>query len=289
MSQSSRVQNTTIQSPATFVSSPYTQQVQTILQTAHHHQLQQQQQQQSSSHDVVPIKLVYKLSCRHCQHIVCARGMKAILLADVKIELYSTDTPSSLIHLMDKDYSTRTCQCRIRDVACMECGNIIGYHVVSPCKQCLTACNNGHFWMFHSDACQPIERKDASGKEFMVWSNLPRADKDIDFLMGQLKNFYTCDPLPKISLPPVTDKKLEPIIPIQCEACVLPCDSHDMIPPHINIDQTRPLHNTVTPYILHLVVFTGQTNWPAHIEDEGITGVLIDCLINVGNRTICSH
>ncbi|ORZ19502.1 protein FAM72, partial [Absidia repens] len=109
--------------------------------------------------------------------------MKAILLADVKIELYSTDTPSSLIHLMDKDYSTRTCQCRIRDVACMECGNIIGYHVVSPCKQCLTACNNGHFWMFHSDACQPIERKDASGKEFMVWNNLPRADKDIDFLM----------------------------------------------------------------------------------------------------------
>ncbi|KAI8338036.1 FAM72 protein-domain-containing protein [Chlamydoabsidia padenii] len=162
------------------ITSSTSQQVQTILQTVAH--IHHQQQHPS---DVVPVKLVYKLLCRHCQHMVCARGMKAILLADVKIELYSTDTPSSLIHLMDKDYSTRTCQCRIRDVVCIECGNIIGYHVVSPCKQCLTACNNGHFWMFHSDACQPIERKDASGKELMVWNNIPRVDKDIDFLMGR--------------------------------------------------------------------------------------------------------
>ncbi|KAI8072390.1 FAM72 protein-domain-containing protein [Gongronella butleri] len=139
--------------------------------------------------DVVPIKLVYRLSCRHCEKNVCTRGMKAILLADMKVELYSTDTPSSTIHLMDKDYLTRTCHCRIRDVACLECGNIIGYHVVSPCRQCLSACNNGHFWMFHADACLAIERKDETGREFLVWSNLPRADKDHAFLKEKASSY----------------------------------------------------------------------------------------------------
>ena len=37
--------------------------------------------------------------------------------------------------------------------------------MVAPCHQCLQAGNNGHFWMFHSDACQPQERKDISGKK----------------------------------------------------------------------------------------------------------------------------
>ncbi|KAM3579465.1 hypothetical protein VKS41_007924 [Umbelopsis sp. WA50703] len=40
-----------------------------------------------------PMKPVYKLSCKHCCNMICARGMKAILLADTSIELYSTDTP----------------------------------------------------------------------------------------------------------------------------------------------------------------------------------------------------
>ncbi|KAI7855864.1 FAM72 protein-domain-containing protein [Circinella umbellata] len=114
---------------------------------------------------VSPLKPVYRLLCKHCRTIVCARGMRAILLADTKIELYSTDIPATSIQLMDKDYLTRTCHCRIRDVACRDCGNIIGYHVVAPCHQCLQAGNNGHFWMFHSDACQPQERKDISGKK----------------------------------------------------------------------------------------------------------------------------
>jgi hypothetical protein len=61
-------------------------------------------------------------------------------------------------------------------------GNVIGYHVVSPCASCLDSSNNGHFWMFHSSACQPAERKD--GKHVMLWNNLPRADKDFEFMMG---------------------------------------------------------------------------------------------------------
>lgn len=62
---------------------------------------QQQQQQRHTLHqqpprdfaNAYPMKPVYKLSCKHCCNVICARGMKAILLADTSIELYSTDTP----------------------------------------------------------------------------------------------------------------------------------------------------------------------------------------------------
>ncbi|KAI8980398.1 protein FAM72 [Pilobolus umbonatus] len=129
-----------------------------------------------------PVKPVYRLTCRHCSSSVCARGMKAILLADTAVELFSTDTPSHCVHVLDKDYLTRSCRCRIRDVACIRCGNVVGYHVISPCHGCLESGNNGHFWMFHSSACLPVQRLD--GEKVMMWNHLPRADLDEEFIMG---------------------------------------------------------------------------------------------------------
>jgi hypothetical protein len=63
--------------------------------------IQQQSSQRLTLHqppprdfaNAYPMKPVYQLSCKHCCNIICARGMKAILLADTRIELYSTDTP----------------------------------------------------------------------------------------------------------------------------------------------------------------------------------------------------
>lgn len=63
--------------------------------------MQQQSGQRATLHqqpprdfaNAYPMKPVYKLSCKHCCNVICARGMKAILLADTRIELYSTDTP----------------------------------------------------------------------------------------------------------------------------------------------------------------------------------------------------
>lgn len=43
---------------------------------------------------ISPLKPVYRLLCKHCRNVVCTRGMRAILLADTDIELYSTDIPS---------------------------------------------------------------------------------------------------------------------------------------------------------------------------------------------------
>ncbi|KAJ3218132.1 Protein fam72a [Dinochytrium kinnereticum] len=116
-------------------------------------------------------KTVCKLFCRHCADLMCNRGMKAILLGNTKVELYSTDSPPSGVQLVYNDYSTQNCSCRIRDAACLRCGNVVGYHVTQPCAKCLDACNNGHFWMFLSDGVRPEERYEGPDR-LLRWATL---------------------------------------------------------------------------------------------------------------------
>ncbi|TPX66158.1 hypothetical protein SpCBS45565_g04637 [Spizellomyces sp. 'palustris'] len=130
----------------------------------------------TSSHPHFRSKTVCTLSCRHCDSVVCSRGMKAILLGDLRVELYSTDTPPSKVQLVDHDYMTRNCRCRIRDVACLGCGNVIGYHVTQPCDTCLDSCNNGHFWMFLSEGVTSTDRMDRTKN--LVWAQLPCVEMD---------------------------------------------------------------------------------------------------------------
>lgn len=102
-------------------------------------------------HPAFQSKTVVKLECKYCERSICARGMRALLLADTKVELYSTDLPpekwakciltrkitsllsfvallhylmlfhifTSSIQLIGTDYSTQNCECRIKDVACL--------------------------------------------------------------------------------------------------------------------------------------------------------------------------
>ncbi|XP_068714572.1 protein FAM72B-like [Montipora capricornis] len=130
-------------------------------------------------HPAFQTKCVVKLECKYCERNICARGMRALLLADTKVELYSTDLPpENAIQLIGKDYSTDNCDCRIKDVACLGCGNVVGYHVTLPCKSCISSCNNGHFWMFHSSAVIPVERLDQTGIQIMLWGSLPNSKED---------------------------------------------------------------------------------------------------------------
>ncbi|KAJ3402674.1 Protein fam72a [Chytriomyces hyalinus] len=96
----------------------------------------------------------------------------AILLGNTKVELYSTDSPPTGVQLVFDDYTTPNCQCRIRDVACLGCGNVVGYHVTMPCGQCLESCNNGHFWMFQSEEVDPIDRFERDGTKTLRWANV---------------------------------------------------------------------------------------------------------------------
>ncbi|KAI9346788.1 FAM72 protein-domain-containing protein [Zopfochytrium polystomum] len=123
-------------------------------------------------------KVVFRLECGDCGVVVCDRGMRAILLADTAVELFSTDHPPNGVQMVNEDYVTKNCYCRIRDVACLHCGNIVGYHVTQPCKDCLSSCNNGHFWMFHLNHVQSSERIDSSNGNRLFWARLPRVEKE---------------------------------------------------------------------------------------------------------------
>lgn len=131
-------------------------------------------------------KCVTQVNCIYCDSLLCMRGMKAVLLADTEIELFSTDIPPNrTVDFVASCYSTDSCKCKLRDIACLKCGNVVGYHVVAPCKPCLLSCNNGHFWMFNSEAVSTINRLDATGQNLLLWGDLPElegSDDDDDSL-----------------------------------------------------------------------------------------------------------
>ncbi|XP_029105508.1 protein FAM72A isoform X1 [Scleropages formosus] len=134
-------------------------------------------------------KCVTQVYCIYCDSLLCTRGMKAVLLADTDIELFSTDIPPNrTVDFVASCYATESCQCKLRDIACLKCGNVVGYHVVAPCKPCLMSCNNGHFWMFNSDAVSTVNRLDpsgvyldkSSGLNLLLWGDLPELDDQED-------------------------------------------------------------------------------------------------------------
>lgn len=128
--------------------------------------------------DPLQKKHVYELVCLHCQTNICSRAMRAILLADVKIELFSTDTPPTTICLIFEDYVTNNCNCKIRDVACTGCGNCIGYHVTQPCFKCLEARNNGHFWMYYAEHVSSAYRIDPASKQPLSWGTIDQWESE---------------------------------------------------------------------------------------------------------------
>ncbi|XP_074178343.1 protein FAM72A isoform X2 [Rhinolophus sinicus] len=87
---------------------------------------------------------------------------------------------SGTVDLIGRCYFTEICKCKLKDIACLKCGNIVGYHVIVPCCSCLLSCNNGHFWMFHSQAVYGINRLDSTGVNFLLWGNLPEIEESTD-------------------------------------------------------------------------------------------------------------
>ncbi|KAF8936564.1 Protein fam72a [Dissophora ornata] len=106
--------------------------------------------------------------------------MKAVMLSDHSKELYSTDMPPAGLQLVNEDRQVRHCACRIRDSACLGCGQVAGYHVTQPCADCLNDQNNGHFWMFYSSAVYHYKRNRIDGPtgDVMLWANVPTISYD---------------------------------------------------------------------------------------------------------------
>ncbi|KAL1774875.1 FAM72A isoform X1 [Sigmodon hispidus] len=127
------------------------------------------------------------LCCKFCKQVLSSRGMKAVLLADTDIDLYSTDIPpTDTVDFIGRCYFTGICKCKVKNIACLKCMFMciassyyeVSYHVIVPCSSCLLSCNNGHFWMFHSQAVYGINRLDATGVNFLLWGNLPETEEE---------------------------------------------------------------------------------------------------------------
>ncbi|CAG8453301.1 127_t:CDS:2 [Ambispora leptoticha] len=53
-----------------------------------------------------------------------------------------------------------------------------------------------------------------------------------------------------------------------CMVCPTPCQDHESYPRYLKIDQTSSLESTVKPYFRHVVISTGKSDWPDHIDEE---------------------
>ncbi|KAF9904279.1 Protein fam72a [Linnemannia zychae] len=149
----------------------------TVETTQQHYHQQRQQQQQRPAFMSQP---VYQLACAACIRPLCLRAMKAVMLSDHSKELYSTDMPPAGLQLVNDDRQVRHCACRIRDSACLGCGQVAGYHVTQPCSDCLKDQNNGHFWMFYSSAVVHYKRLRLDGHvgDVMLWAHVPSINHD---------------------------------------------------------------------------------------------------------------
>ncbi|KAI7830733.1 protein FAM72 [Gamsiella multidivaricata] len=122
------------------------------------------------------------MACRFCETIICERGMKAQLLADQSVALLSTDDAPQSVQLVGDEYKPTNCMCKIKDTACLVCGNVIGYHITQPCEKCLNADNNGHLWLFHPEYVFSAPRKDPLLNRTLKWNQLPEPEEDYETL-----------------------------------------------------------------------------------------------------------
>ncbi|RVD91722.1 FAM72 domain-containing protein [Tubulinosema ratisbonensis] len=92
---------------------------------------------------------IYSLVCKECRNPLVKYSLKSCLLTDYSVNFYSTNVISEKISTVNGFYKAFTCKCRVTDMGCINCGTIIGYHIMQPCIKCLSSKNNGHLWMFY--------------------------------------------------------------------------------------------------------------------------------------------
>ncbi|CAO3565803.1 unnamed protein product [Mortierella alpina] len=67
------------------------------------------------------------------------------------------------------------------------------------------------------------------------------------------------------------DLSAPPFVSISdCHGCEIPCvdEDHPHYPSYLKINSDKPLLYSVKPYTRHVLISTGQDDWPAHIDDD---------------------
>ncbi|KAI8782155.1 protein FAM72A-like [Biomphalaria glabrata] len=133
-------------------------------------------------------KVVYVLDCKVCGETLSRRGMLAVLVADGKTELFSTDKfDRNAVGLVPEVYTANSCKCKVQSIACLCCGQVVGYDVLLPCMKCLSSVNNGHHSMFHSSLVSYCYRLDEEANNYLLWKDLKSPKEDGQMLIECLR------------------------------------------------------------------------------------------------------
>ena len=114
------------------------------------------------------VEQVLTLRCLECNSQLSASGYRSTLLSDDRVNVYSTNYLSEGVQCVYEPYTSMKCQCMVKDIACVCCGLVVGYHVEQPCERCLRDENNGHMWMFSEKQTKVMREDRKSGVGMMV-------------------------------------------------------------------------------------------------------------------------
>jgi len=90
--------------------------------------------------------------------------VNAIMHVLESVQLYSANHSGEVEEKGD-EVKFSTCDCKIRKTCCGACSQEVGYRVTSPCSLCMSAQNNGHYWMF-TDVSASVQYLDG---RLVVW------------------------------------------------------------------------------------------------------------------------
>ncbi|KAG2209117.1 hypothetical protein INT46_006281 [Mucor plumbeus] len=103
-----------------------------LMRTSYHRQVLIEYQRMNQVATEYERKHVYRIECNDCSSVLTDRGMNAVLLSNRSVQLFSTDLLPDTVAFVHGDYAAASCSCRVRDIACKNCGNVVGYHVNVP-------------------------------------------------------------------------------------------------------------------------------------------------------------
>ncbi|CAD25664.1 hypothetical protein [Encephalitozoon cuniculi GB-M1] len=104
-------------------------------------------------------KTGHMIRCFGCCSVVCRRASRSVLLSNVQIKVYSTDTPTGYVRCTRDSYMAYSCKCTVIDVECKCCRMILGYHILHPCGSCMTGWSSGHRWIFDTSSVISTPKK----------------------------------------------------------------------------------------------------------------------------------
>ncbi|RVD90978.1 FAM72 domain containing protein [Tubulinosema ratisbonensis] len=78
----------------------------------------------------------YTLLCKECSILVAPKAYESVLLTNQTIPLFSTNEHCNNTREVYNQYTSAYCSCKVRDIACKNCGNIVGYNIYRLCKLC---------------------------------------------------------------------------------------------------------------------------------------------------------